>query len=45
MNPPPDDDGYRPRPLLGPGFWVALAFCALLVLAGVAVDVLGPRLG
>jgi len=43
-NPPRDPAEYRPKPLLGVGFWVMVAFGLLCVLAGVAVTLLGPRL-
>ena len=42
--PPSDPAEYRPKPLLGVGFWVMVAFGLLCVLAGVAVTLLGPRL-
>ncbi|MFN9847084.1 MAG: COG4223 family protein [Alphaproteobacteria bacterium] len=41
---PKDPATYRPRPLLGLGFWVFMAFGVLCVLAGAAVALLGPRL-
>ena len=41
---PRDPAEYRPKPLLGVGFWVMVAFGLLCVLAGVAVTLLGPRL-
>ena len=41
---PRDPAGYRPKPLLGIGFWVMVAFGLACVLAGVAVTLLGPRL-
>ncbi|MDB5475563.1 MAG: hypothetical protein JWP49_1074, partial [Phenylobacterium sp.] len=52
MNPTPEADiaaprdpaEYRPRPLMGLGFWAAIAFVLVGVLAGVAVAVLAPRL-
>ena len=34
---PRDPAGYRPKPLLGVGFWVMVAFGLVCVLAGVAV--------
>lgn len=40
---PRDPAGYRPKPLLGVGFWVMVAFGLVCVLAGVAVTLLGPR--
>ena len=43
-NLPRDPAAYRPKPLLGVGFWVMVAFGLLCVLAGVAVTLLGPRL-
>lgn len=52
MSPLPDDDvaapkdpaAYRPRPLLGVGFWAMMAICILCVLAGIGVAVLAPKL-
>lgn len=45
MSPPPDDpEEYRPRPLLGPMFWLMLAFGLVCVAAGVAFALLAPRL-
>ena len=41
---PKDPAEYRPRPLLGVGFWVFVAFGVLCVLAGAGVALLGPRL-
>ena len=41
---PRDPAEYRTKPLLGAGFWVAVAFGLLCILAGVAVAVLGARL-
>jgi hypothetical protein len=41
---PKDPATYRPRPLLGVGFWVVMVFCVLCVLAGAGVAFLGPRL-
>lgn len=41
---PRDPAEYRPKPLLGVGFWVIVVFGLICVLAGVAVAVLGPRL-
>jgi len=35
---------YRPKPLMGAGFWALIAFGVLCILAGVGVAVLGPRL-
>jgi len=51
MTPPPDSDltapkdpaAYRPRALLGVGFWAAMVFGVLCVLAGVALATFGPR--
>jgi hypothetical protein len=52
MTPSPDDDisapkdpaEYRPRPLLGLGFWAMIVFGVICVLAGVGVALLAPRL-
>jgi hypothetical protein len=41
---PKDPAEYRPKPLLGIGFWALIAFGVLCVLAGAAVAMLGPRL-
>lgn len=41
---PKDPAEYRPKPLMGIGFWALIAFGVLCVLAGVAVATLGPRL-
>jgi hypothetical protein len=41
---PRDPAEYRPRPLMGLGFWAAIVFVLVGVLAGVAVAVLAPRL-
>lgn len=41
---PRDPAEYRPRPLLGVGFWAMIALCVLCVLAGAAVAVFAPRL-
>jgi len=41
---PKDPADYRPKPLMGLGFWALIAFGVLCVLAGVGVAVLGPRL-
>ena len=41
---PKDPAQYRPRPLMGPGFFAIIAFGILCVLAGVGVAYLGPRL-
>jgi hypothetical protein len=41
---PKDPAEYRPRPLLGLGFWVLLALCLVCVLAGVSLAVFAPRL-
>jgi hypothetical protein len=52
MTPPPDRDlaapkdpaEYRPRPLLGFGFWALLVFGVICVVAGMLIAVFGPRL-
>lgn len=49
MNPtrpdlPKDPADYRPKPLMGPGFWALIAFGVLCVLAGAAVAMFVPRL-
>jgi hypothetical protein len=52
MTPPPDRDlaapkdpaEYRPRPLLGFGFWALLVFGIVCVVAGMLIAVFGPRL-
>lgn len=41
---PKDPAAYRPRALLGVGFWAMMAFAVLCVLAGVAIATLGPKL-
>jgi hypothetical protein len=41
---PKDPADYRPKPLMGVGFWALIAFGVLCVLAGVGVAVLGPKL-
>jgi hypothetical protein len=41
---PRDPAEYRPRPLMGLGFWAAIVFILVGVLGGVAVAVLAPRL-
>lgn len=41
---PRDPAEYRPRPLMGVGFWALIAFGVLCVLAGAAVAYLAPRL-
>jgi hypothetical protein len=41
---PKDPAAYRPRPLLGLGFWVMIAFGVLCILAGVGVATLAPKL-
>lgn len=41
---PRDPAEYRPKPLMGIGFWAMIAFGVLCVLAGVGVALLGPRL-
>lgn len=43
-DPPPDPVEDRPRPLMGAGFWIMLAFGILCVLAGIGVATLAPRL-
>ncbi len=40
---PRDPADYRPRPLMGLGFWALIAFGLLCVLAGAGVALLGPR--
>jgi hypothetical protein len=42
--PPDDPDDVRPKPLMGPLFWVMLAFGAVCILAGVAMALWAPRL-
>lgn len=41
---PKDPAAYRPRPLLGLGFWALLAFALVCILAGIAIADFGPRL-
>lgn len=41
---PKDPADYRPRPLLGLGFWALLVFGAICVVAGMLIAVFGPRL-
>jgi hypothetical protein len=41
---PNDPAEYRPRPLLGFGFWAILVFGVLCVIAGMLLAVFGPRL-
>ena len=41
---PKDPAAYRRRPLMGAGFWAAISFGVLCVLAGAALAVFGPRL-
>jgi hypothetical protein len=41
---PKDPAEYRPRPLLGVGFWAMLALAVVCVLAGVLIATLGPKL-
>jgi hypothetical protein len=41
---PKDPAEYRPKPLMGLGFWALIAFGILCVLAGAGVAVFGPRL-
>jgi hypothetical protein len=43
-DPPKDPAAYRPRPLLGLGFWGLLAFALVCILAGIAIAEFGPRL-
>jgi hypothetical protein len=44
LAPTRDPAAYARRPLLTGGFWVMMAFCALCLLAAVAVVILGPRM-
>jgi hypothetical protein len=44
LAPSRDPAAYARRPLFSGGFWVMMVFCALCLLAAVAVVVLGPRL-
>ncbi|HXU99885.1 MAG TPA: hypothetical protein VG166_05250 [Caulobacteraceae bacterium] len=44
LAPTRDPAAYAKRPLFTGGFWVMMAFCALCLLAAVAVVILGPRL-
>lgn len=52
MTPPPDRDldapkdpaEYRPRPLLGFGFWAILLFGVVCVVAGMLIALYGPKL-
>ncbi len=41
---PKDPAGYRRRPLMGVGFWAAISFGVLCVLAGAGIAVFGPKL-
>jgi len=41
---PKDPAAYRPKPLMGLGFWALIAFGVLCVLAGAGVALLGPKL-
>jgi hypothetical protein len=41
---PRDPAEYRPKPLLGVGFWALIALSVLCVLAGAAVATLAPKL-
>ncbi|MDB5467312.1 MAG: hypothetical protein JWQ46_2074 [Phenylobacterium sp.] len=41
---PKDPADYRPRRILGPSFWLLLAFGFICVLAGAAIALLAPRL-
>jgi hypothetical protein len=41
---PKDPAEYRPKPLMGLGFWALIAFGVLCVLAGAGVAVFGPKL-
>jgi hypothetical protein len=43
-DPPKDPAAYRPRPLLGLGFWALLAFALVCILAGIAIAQFGPGL-
>ena len=38
-----DEETGRPRPLFGVGFWIALAFGLVCVIAGLAFAKLGPE--
>jgi hypothetical protein len=40
----PENDEGPPPPRLSPAWWVAMVFSLTLILAGAAVDLLGPRL-
>ncbi len=42
--PPPGPADERPRPLFSAGFWAAMAFTLLCILAGTALVKLGPTL-
>ncbi len=44
QDPPGDDDGFTPRPLMGRAFWALLLLALVCVLAGIAVATLAPRL-
>ncbi len=39
----PHDDGWRPRRLMGPWFWLALIFALGCIVAGLALAKLGPK--
>src|SRR5436190_16520441 len=41
---PVDPAEYRPKPLMSAGFWIAMGFGILAILAGVLVVTLGPTL-
>jgi hypothetical protein len=44
LAPPKDPAEYRPRPLLGFGFWALLLFGVVCVVAGVLLALYGPKL-
>ena len=44
LDPPKDPAAYRPRPLLGLGFWALLVFALVCILAGIVIADFGPRL-
>ena len=41
---PDDDQGRARRPLMGPAFWIALAFGLACVIGGLTLAKLGPAL-
>jgi hypothetical protein len=41
---PEDDQTRAPRPLMGPAFWIALAFGLACVIGGLVLAKLGPVL-